>query len=139
MSTPTILFVGDEPFIIMAFRQVFKREPYHLLTAMSASEALGLLAQQPVDVLITDNRMPGMTGIQLLREARKSYPGVYRILMSGQMDEKRILRANDGEDVQRMIYKPWDVDELQSALREILAAQELRKTGNGGQAANPAR
>ena len=123
MSAATILFVDDEPFIVMAFRQVFKREPYHILTAMSAREALDLLAQQPVAVLITDHRMPGMTGLELLREARHSYPGMFRVLMSGQMDEKRILKASDEEDVQRMIYKPWDVDELQSALREILAAQ----------------
>ena len=123
MSTPTILFVDDEPYIVMAFRQVFKREPYHILTAMSAREALELLAQEPVDVLITDNRMPGMTGMQLLREARQSHPGAFRILMSGQVDERQILKASNEEDVQRMIYKPWDVDELQSALREILAAR----------------
>jgi CheY-like chemotaxis protein len=56
----------------MAFRQVFKREPYNILTAMSAREALDLLARQPVAVLITDHRMPGMTGIELLRDRRRT-------------------------------------------------------------------
>ncbi len=123
MSAPTILFVDDEPFVLVSFRQVFRREPYTVLTAKNAKEALDLLAQQPVAVLITDHRMPGMTGIQLLREVKHLYPDIFRVLISGQVDEAEFRKATDEGDVQRMIYKPWDVDELQSTLREILEAR----------------
>ena len=123
MSTPTILCVDDEPFLLVSFRQVFKRERYTVLTAPGAKEALNLLAQQPIDVLITDQRMPGMTGLQLLREVRLLYPRVFRVLMTGHMDEKQLIEASTEEDVQRIIYKPWDVVELQSTFREILEAQ----------------
>jgi len=123
MSRPKILFVDDEPNVLMSFRMVFRREPYVVLTAGSAKEALEVLAQQPVAVLVTDYRMPGMTGIQLLREARRLHGGVFRVLASGHVDQEEFLETLADGDVQRMIQKPWDVDDLQAALREILESQ----------------
>jgi CheY-like chemotaxis protein len=122
MPTPTILFVDDEPFVLVSFRQVFRGAPYTVLTAKNAKEALDLLAQQPVALLITDHRMPGMTGIELLREAKHLYPDVFRVLISGHVDEAEFRKATDEGDVQRMVYKPWDVEELQEMVREILKA-----------------
>lgn len=123
MSAPKILFVDDEPHVLMSFRMVFRREPYVLLMAASAREALEVLARETVAVVVTDHRMPGMTGIQLLREVRRLHPDVFRVLASGQVDESEFQKTIEDGDVQRMIRKPWDVDELQAALREIVASR----------------
>lgn len=127
MSRPMLLVVDDERNVLIAFNQVFRREPCAVLTAGGAKEALDLLAQHPIDILITDNRMPGMSGIQLLREAKQAYPGVFRVLATGELNREDFLRATEEADVQRIIYKPWDVDELLATVRELLWQRAARE------------
>ncbi|MBL4672557.1 MAG: response regulator [Arenicella sp.] len=120
----TILFVDDEPRITSALKALFRRE-YEVLTANSGLEALQVLEQNKVDVLLSDQRMPGMLGSELLATVSQTYPQTMRILLTGFMDRQAIVDSiNDGE-VYRFINKPWDNIAIKELVSEAAAASEL--------------
>ena len=113
---PTLLFVDDEERIVNLLRMMFRGE-YQVLTATSGKEALEILAKHRVEVLVSDQRMPGMLGVELLAEARKRSPATMRILLTGYSDLAAIVGSvNDGE-VFRFINKPWNHDEIKTIIR----------------------
>ena len=102
----TILFVDDEIRVVNLLRISF-RDKYKVLIATSGRDALEIMRTTPVDVLVSDQRMPEMLGIELLEKARQSHPGTIRILLTGYSDLSAIVGSvNDGE-VFRFINKPW--------------------------------
>src|SRR4051794_29265386 len=104
---PRVLFVDDEPRILSTMRMLFKAN-YELFFADSGAKALELLKTQVVDVIVSDQRMPGMTGIELLRQARELNPNAMRILLTGYSDLNAIIGSvNDGE-IFRFVNKPWN-------------------------------
>ncbi len=106
-----VLCVDDEPSILRSLQWLLKKE-FDVTIAASGQEALELLRQQDFDVIISDQRMPGMMGSEFLREARKIAPRSMRILLTGYSDLQAILRSvNDGE-VFRFVNKPWNIKEL---------------------------
>ena len=120
----TILCVDDEPRITSALKALFRRE-YNVLIANSGQEALDLLADNEVNVLVSDQRMPGMLGSELLTQVSRAYPQTIRILLTGFMDRQAIVDSiNDGE-VYRFINKPWDNFEMKEVVAEAAAASEL--------------
>ena len=123
----TLLLVDDEHEVLAALRRVFRKEDYRVLSAGNGEEALTILREQHVDVLLTDHLMTGMTGIQLLQNTRRMAPTVSRILLSGYVDEKAILTASNEGDVQRFLYKPWEEDELRAVVREFIDEREVRE------------
>ena len=93
-----------------------------MLTATSGQEALEILAKHRVEVLVSDQRMPGMLGVELLAEARKRSPATMRILLTGYSDLAAIVGSvNDGE-VFRFINKPWNPDEIKTIIRAAAEA-----------------
>ena len=115
ISTPVklgqVLCVDDEPSILRSLQWLLKKE-FDVKTAASGQEALALLQLNDFDVIISDQRMPGMMGSEFLREARKISPRSMRILLTGYSDLPAILRSvNDGE-VFRFVNKPWNIKEL---------------------------
>ena len=128
----TILFVDDEVRVVNLLRISF-RDKYRVVTATSGAEALEILRSEPIDVLVSDQRMPGMLGIELLEQARQLYPSTVRILLTGYSDLSAIVGSvNDGE-VFRFINKPWDQHELESTLADAVDAARA-----GAQIAAPA-
>lgn len=126
-AKPTLLFVDDEERIVNLLRMMFRSE-YQVLTATSGAEALKLLEQHRVEVIVSDQRMPGMLGVELLAEVRKRSPSTMRILLTGYSDLAAIVGSvNDGE-VFRFVNKPWNHDEIKVIVRE--AAQAALVTGN---------
>ncbi len=120
----TILCVDDEPRITSALKALFRRD-YNILIANSGQDALDLLKVNSVDVLISDQRMPGMLGSELLSKVSRLYPQTMRILLTGFMDRQAIVDSiNDGE-VYRFISKPWDNFEIAQVVAEAAAASEL--------------
>jgi serine/threonine-protein kinase len=118
---PTLLFVDDEERIVNLLRMMFRSE-YEVLTATSGKEALEILAKHRVEVLVSDQRMPGMLGVELLAEARKRSPATMRILLTGYSDLAAIVGSvNDGE-VFRFINKPWNHDEIKTIIRAAAEA-----------------
>jgi response regulator RpfG family c-di-GMP phosphodiesterase len=119
---PLLLLVDDEPRILSALRRSLRREPYELIQAETCAEALRLLETQPVDVVLSDHKMPGMTGIQLLERVAKLRPQVIRLLITGWTESipEHEIRA---VGVRAVISKPWEDAALKETLRR--ACKEL--------------
>jgi len=112
-----ILLVDDEPEILFSLRGLLRKE-FELHTAESGAEALEILQQHTVHVIMTDQRMPQMTGVELLRRARGECPEAIRMIFTGYADVKAVIDAINEGQIYRYLTKPWDPDELVVALRQ---------------------
>jgi DNA-binding NtrC family response regulator len=120
-ARPRLLFVDDEEAILNTMRIMFRRQ-YDVLLANNGQAALDLLRDNDVDVIVSDQRMPGMVGVEVLREARKIRPRAMRILLTGYSDFSAILGSiNDGE-IYRFVHKPWSNADLQSMIGQAIEA-----------------
>jgi DNA-binding NtrC family response regulator len=120
-ARPRLLFVDDEEAILNTMRIMFRRQ-YDVLLASNGQAALDLLRDNDVDVIVSDQRMPGMVGVEVLREARKIRPRAMRILLTGYSDFSAILGSiNDGE-IYRFVHKPWSNADLQSMIGQAIEA-----------------
>ncbi len=115
-----ILCVDDEPSILRALTWVLKKE-YHIATAGSGEEALKILQDQDFEVIISDQRMPGMMGAELLEKVRQLRPRAIRILLTGYSDIEYILDSINKGEIFRFIKKPWDIPELKRIVGEAVA------------------
>lgn len=122
---PRILVVDDEEAILETMAFTFMDE-YEVLTSTDAQEALRMLGEvSPVHVVITDQRMPGMTGVELLKQVYDRYPETMRIMLTGFADSDATLQAiNDGH-VYAYISKPWEPDELKQIVRRATEHSKL--------------
>jgi response regulator RpfG family c-di-GMP phosphodiesterase len=116
-SKPPILVVDDEPEILFSLRGLLRRD-FEVHAAQSGAEALRILEQHPVHVILTDQRMPEMTGVELLSRARGVYPEAVRIVFTGYADIKSVVDAINKGRIYRYLTKPWDPDELINVLRQ---------------------
>jgi EAL domain-containing protein (putative c-di-GMP-specific phosphodiesterase class I)/CheY-like chemotaxis protein len=121
----TLLLVDDEESILSALKRVFRRDGYQVVTATSGARGLELLAQQPIDVIVSDQRMPGMTGIEFLREAKRLYPRTVRMTLSGYTDLQSIIEAVNEGAVYKFLTKPWDDELLRSHVAHAFEQSEL--------------
>jgi response regulator RpfG family c-di-GMP phosphodiesterase len=122
----TLLFVDDEPSILSALRRLFRPHGYRVLLADSGAAALEMLAQENVDLVLSDMRMPGMDGAQLLQAVRERWPDVARLLLTGYADIGSTIAAINHGEIQRYIAKPWDDNEVLMAVRDALERHRLR-------------
>ncbi len=110
-----VLFVDDERQVLISLRALF-RSQYQVFIADGGEAALDIIRNEPIQVVVSDQRMPKMLGHELLREVKKLRPGTVRLLLTGYSDMGGIMNSiNDGE-VFRFVQKPWDNDELRSTL-----------------------
>lgn len=120
---PTLLLVDDEPNIINSLKRLLRREGYRILTAESGAEALELLAANTVQVIVSDHRMPGMSGVELLSRVRDLYPSTRRIILSGYSDIGTLTDAINRGAVWKFISKPWDDEELKTDVKHAFELQ----------------
>jgi HD-like signal output (HDOD) protein/CheY-like chemotaxis protein len=120
-----ILFVDDEPMILQGIQHSLRgmRAEWEVSLANSGAEALETMAQAPFDVVITDMRMPGMDGAQLLDVVKVRFPRTVRIILSGQSDRETILRSVGPSH--QYLSKPCDLDELKQRLRRAFALRDM--------------
>lgn len=119
-----VLFVDDEPRILIAMKALF-RNTYEVFTANSGDAALDILRDNDVDVVVSDQRMPQMTGVEFLRSAKRLRPRAIRVLLTGYSDLSAILDAiNDGE-IFRYINKPWANADLRATIADAVKASEV--------------
>jgi DNA-binding NtrC family response regulator len=116
-SKRPILVVDDEPEILHSLRGLLRME-FEVHTAQNGFEALEILQRQPIHVVMTDQRMPEMTGVQLLSQVQGESPEAMRIVFTGYADIKAVIDAINQGRIFRYITKPWDPDELRSVLRQ---------------------
>jgi serine/threonine-protein kinase len=113
----SVLCVDDEPNILRALRWLLQRE-FDVTVAASGHEALALVRQHDFDVVISDQRMPGMTGVEFLREVCQIAPRAMRILLTGYSDLQAVMRSVNESEVFRFISKPWHIEELPKVVAE---------------------
>lgn len=117
MNKHSVLLVDDEPEILFSLRGLLRRE-FELYTAESGAEALEVLRQHPVQVIMTDQRMPQMSGTELLRRSQDECPEAIRMVFTGYADIKAVVDAINQGQIYRYLTKPWDPDELVAVLHE---------------------
>ena len=121
----TVLCVDDEPNILRSLRRLFRKEPYRLLTADSAAEALQLLARHPIQLVICDQRMPDMSGIAFLKQVRARYPDIIPIILSGFTDVDAITESINRGHIYKFFLKPWNDRDLKIEIRKALEHYDL--------------
>ncbi len=128
MSHYTILCVDDEENILSALERVFlEEENYEIITANSGKEGLEILKERPVDLIMSDQRMPEMSGTEFLKNARNLCPDTIRIVLSGYSDVDTITAAINEGEIYRFIQKPWEDSELLSVVKDCLDKYELMR------------
>ncbi|ABO58872.1 sigma-54 dependent transcriptional regulator [Burkholderia vietnamiensis] len=123
---PTVLVVDDELRAQETIRRVLDEE-FEVLTASSADEARAILQQQPVAVILCDQRMPGRTGVEFLSEVRETWPDTVRIIVSGYTDSEDIVAGINQAGIHRFVLKPWMPDHLLHTVRQAAEAQSLQQ------------
>jgi len=116
MKKRSILIVDDEPNVIAALTRSLADEGYEIHGAAGAAEALRVLERTPVQVMITDEQMPGMSGTELLALVRQRYPQIIRIMLTGRASIEDAMRAVNQGEIYRFFTKPWDPYELKLSL-----------------------
>ncbi len=116
----TLLLVDDEAAVRRALRRSLMSDGYRILEAECGEGALNLLAANQVDAILTDQRMPAMSGAELLCQARRQYPDTLRIMVSGQCDIDGLAQAVNDADLHRFVHKPWDDQQLRQMLQHSL-------------------
>ncbi|MCK9388879.1 MAG: EAL domain-containing protein [Sulfuritalea sp.] len=124
---PRLLLVDDEPQILSALKRLLRREGYSILAATSAQEGLELLANHEVAVVMSDQRMPHMTGSEFLAKVRVMYPDTIRIILSGYTDLKAITDVVNRGEIYKFLEKPWEDAALLKILREAFRLYETRQ------------
>jgi response regulator RpfG family c-di-GMP phosphodiesterase len=120
-----ILLVDDEPGVLQALKRLFFRL-YDVSLANSGQEAVDLLETEKFDIIISDMRMPGMSGAELLKHCFENHPDMVRVLLTGYSDLDSAIKAVNEGNIYRYISKPWDNDQLRDMVAEVLETRELK-------------
>jgi DNA-binding NtrC family response regulator len=123
MNKCRIMLVDDEELVLTSLKRSLRREGYELVTFTDAAKALEYLERETVDIIVSDHRMPSMTGIDFLIKVRKDHPDIVRILLTGYADIEVAVRAVNEGKLFRFLTKPWKDEELKEAL---VKANKLR-------------
>ncbi|KRC03491.1 hypothetical protein ASE26_01240 [Duganella sp. Root198D2] len=126
---PTVLLIDDEPMVLAALERLLRQDQYRILSASSAAQALDLLAQNPVHLVLCDQRMDGMSGTELLDRIKDLYPATLRIILSGQTELATVMESVNRGALYRFYTKPWDNqvlrDNIRAAMRHYWQAHGL--------------
>jgi diguanylate cyclase (GGDEF)-like protein/PAS domain S-box-containing protein len=122
-----LLLVDDDANILSALTRLLQRDGYRILTAGNANEALELLAINSIGVVISDQRMPGVSGVEFLSRVRNLHPATMRMVLSGYADLKAVIEAINSGAVYKFLTKPWDSDQLRASVSEAFQIYDLRK------------
>lgn len=121
----TLLIVDDEENIVSSLKRLLRRDGYHIVTASSGTDGLQRLAEYDVDVILSDQRMPGMTGVEFLRRAKELYPLTVRMVLSGYTELQSITDAINEGAIYKFLTKPWDDERVRAHIQEAFRQKEL--------------
>ncbi len=124
-SARVLLLVDDEENILRSLKRLFRREGYQILTANSGAEGLEVLKEHAVGVIVSDQRMPEMTGSEFLHRGKELYPDTVRIILSGYTDLESVTESINMGAVYKFLTKPWEDDLLCQNVRESFRIFEL--------------
>jgi len=121
----TILAVDDEPANLRMVERLLRKD-YRVLTANDGEQALEILKREQVSLIITDQRMPGISGTELLRQSQHSAPDAMRIILTGYADVDALIDAINTSRVYRFVSKPWDPIQLKNTVHNALLDYQMR-------------
>ncbi|MBI5923446.1 MAG: EAL domain-containing protein [Betaproteobacteria bacterium] len=121
----TLLLVDDEANILSALKRLLRHDGYDILTALSAAQGMEMLAIHPVDVIISDQRMPGMSGVEFLRRVKTLHPETVRLVLSGYTDLQAVTDAINEGAIYKFLTKPWDDGILRANIEEAFRSKEM--------------
>jgi response regulator RpfG family c-di-GMP phosphodiesterase len=127
MEDKTVLFVDDEANVLTALKRLLRKEPYQVLTASSAAEGLETLKQNEVQIVVSDQRMPGMVGTEFLQKVKEMFPDTVRVILSGYADVSVVVESINKGEVFRFLGKPWNDEELKAIVRQCLSHYDIVK------------
>jgi adenylate cyclase len=128
MSGPIkILFLDDEQLILSALRRSLRREGFELFFSSDPFDAVKLVGQEKIDIVVSDHMMPQMTGVEVLALMRRLHSNTIRIMMTGQADRDATIRAINEGHIHRFIEKPWDDAALKAVLHETARAIQVQR------------
>jgi putative nucleotidyltransferase with HDIG domain len=126
MREHTVLFVDDEVNILRAVQRLLRHESCRVLTASRGREALDLLANDAAQVVVSDQRMPEMNGVELLSVIRERHPDAVRMMLTGYTEMNVAVEAINQGEIYRLITKPWNDEELKATLRQAFDHYDLK-------------
>ncbi len=124
-AAPSLLIVDDESMVLLTLKTFLSLEGYQVTTCESPREALKLVVAGNFAVIISDHRMPGMTGLAFLAECRRLRPVTSRMLLSAAFDLKEVMQAVERDDICRFLAKPWLREELLAAVGDAVRRHAL--------------
>jgi DNA-binding NtrC family response regulator len=125
MKRYTILVVDDEKLILNSIKRLLRNENYHLLTAQNGIEGLALLKKHNVQLVISDQTMPEMTGLEFLKKVKVEYPEILTIMLTGNAEIGVAMEAINEVGVYKFIIKPWENADLIITIRRALESREV--------------
>ncbi|MDT8318226.1 MAG: response regulator [bacterium] len=121
-----VLFVDDERSILNSLVRLFRNEDYEIFTATSGAEALKIIEKNEIALVISDHRMPEMSGVEFLSHVVETSPDTIRIMLTGYADLKASIDAINKGEVYRFITKPWNDEELRLTVRQSLEYRNIK-------------
>jgi FixJ family two-component response regulator len=123
----TLLIVDDEQNIINSLKRLFRRDGYNLLSALNGEDALKILHENDVQLVISDQRMAGMSGTEFLARVKSDFPDIIRIILSGYTDVDAITESINKGHIYKFFLKPWDDHNLRLEIKQCIEQYELIK------------
>jgi DNA-binding NtrC family response regulator len=124
---PVVLCIDDDAQVLSALRRLLRGEPYSLVTATNAAQAIASLRVRPVEVVVSDERMPDVSGCELLAEIRQRWPWVGRVILTAHSDPGMAIRAVEA-GVDFLFHKPWKDELLKSTIRRLIFEVERERS-----------
>jgi two-component system, probable response regulator PhcQ len=125
MHQRTILVVDDEEMILKAIQRTLRNEHYNIFTAQGGEEGLRLLEMREFDLVMSDQNMPGMNGVEFLQKVKAEQPNTLTIMLTGTKEIDVAMKAINEAGVYKFILKPWDDDDLKVTIRRALESLDL--------------
>jgi DNA-binding NtrC family response regulator len=127
METHAVLFVDDEEIVLRSIERGLLEEPFNKLFAKSGEDALNIMQQEEIHVIVTDMRMPGMDGLELIQAVKEKYPHIVRVVLSGYAQSSSLMVAIHKEGVFEFVPKPWKLEEFKKVIRKAINYYENEK------------
>jgi len=125
----SILCVDDDPAVLSALRRTLRHEPYGVVTVSDATAVLECLDRHPVNVVIADERMPRMTGSELLAEVHRRWPWMGLVILTGFPGRNVVIRGLEAS-VDFLLTKPWDDESLRKTIRRLVLEVDRSRPGS---------
>jgi ActR/RegA family two-component response regulator len=123
----TLLLLDDEEYVLKALARLLRRDGFRILTAHSAAEAFDMLGREQVQVVVSDQRMPDISGTEFLNRVKQMYPETVRMILSGYTDLGTVTEAINRGSIYKFLTKPWDDEDLRAQINDAFRAQVAQR------------